>query len=99
MSKWILAKDKLPENRVGKIVYCEDESITMMYYDPEKKYWVSQMGFDRYDVLAWMEKPKPPRGLTPLDGLTSEQKMVNSLNENVSALKVAGKFAASNANR
>ena len=66
MSKWILVKDKLPENRVGKIVYCEDGSVTMMYYDPEKGYWVSQMGFDCYDVLAWMEKPKPPSGLTPL---------------------------------
>jgi hypothetical protein len=65
MSDWILVKDKLPENRVGKIVYCEDESITTMYYDPDNKYWVSQNGFDRYDVLAWMDKPEPPSGLTP----------------------------------
>ena len=64
MSEWISVKDKLPENRIWKIVYCEDQSITMMYYDPEKKYWVSQMGFDRYDVLAWMNKPEPPCGLT-----------------------------------
>jgi hypothetical protein len=58
---WISVKDKLPENRVGKIVFCEDGSITTMYYDPDNKYWVSQMGFDRYDVTHWMEKPAPPK--------------------------------------
>jgi len=58
---WISVKDKLPENRVGKLVSCEDGSITTMYYDPKYKYWVSQMGFDRYDVTHWMDKPAPPK--------------------------------------
>lgn len=57
---WISVKDKLPENRVGKIVFSEGDGITMMYYDPEKKYWISRMGFDRYDVTHWMELPNPP---------------------------------------
>jgi len=65
MNKWISVKEKLPDNRVGKIVYCEDQSVTLMYYDPEKKYWISQMGFDRYDVTHWMDRPEPPSGLTP----------------------------------
>ncbi len=61
-SRWIPIQDGLPENRVGKLVCCEGGIVDMMYYDPEKKYWVSQMGFERHDIVAWMDKPEVPGG-------------------------------------
>jgi len=60
MNKWIYTKDQLPENRIGKIVDCEDGTVTMMYYDPKNKYWVDNLGFEHYGIVAWMDKPEPP---------------------------------------
>ena len=60
--EWISVKDELPKDRVGKLVYCgTDKSITRMYYDPNNKYWVDTMGFERMDVTHWMPLPEPPK--------------------------------------
>jgi len=61
--KWINVKDKLPDNRVGKIVYCADDRITRMYYDAPTKRWIDQCGNEHTNITHWMELPSPPNGM------------------------------------
>ncbi len=60
---WINVKDKLPDNRVGKIVCNSAGRITRMYYDAEHERWIDQCGNEHTDITHWMELPSPPNGL------------------------------------
>lgn len=60
---WIKVKTELPDNRVGKIVYCADDRITRMYYDAPTKRWIDTCGNEYTNITHWMELPSPPSGL------------------------------------
>ncbi len=62
MDKWISVKDKLPENRQGKLILIDTGHIFSGYYDGNSSEWVSLFinGILNFRITHWMPLPKTP---------------------------------------
>ncbi len=65
--EWISVKDRLPENKIGKLVKvktCGKIVHFQAYYDSTQKYWVDWCGDtdkdDGWEVTHWMPLPTLP---------------------------------------
>ena len=68
MSEWISVNDRLPENYIPVIVYCQNFGGIIFYDgqhidDGELVGWESDgdCGYPTLDVTHWMPLPEPPR--------------------------------------
>lgn len=63
--QWIPVTERLPENRVGRLVCDKAGNVTRMYYDAARQCWIDFMGWEHtFGITHWMPLPPLPKDTT-----------------------------------